>query len=110
MSLIPLVAERIKALRTTANLTQEELAQIAGFSLKFYQQLESGRKKQMWLETVERLAAAFNLTVAELVGAEMPRANIIPKATSSAIHYRRRKGAHEQKGPAADPAGNIDKE
>lgn len=99
MSLIPLVADRIKALRAECGLTQEELAQAAGFSLKFYQQLESGRKKQMWLETVERLAATFGLTVAELVGAEEPTCKRRPSAPKSSAHYRRR-GPYRREGRA----------
>ena len=66
------LAERLRQLRMRRGLTQEEFAEIAGISYKFYQQIESGRKKQLWLETVERLAAGFGLEAWQLLGSELP--------------------------------------
>lgn len=42
-------------------MTQEQMAEIAGFEFKFYQKLEGGRKPQIKVETVERLAKPFGL-------------------------------------------------
>lgn len=39
----------------------------AGFNLKFYQQIEAGHKKQIWVETVERLAEAYGLALWEFL-------------------------------------------
>jgi transcriptional regulator with XRE-family HTH domain len=55
-------------------LTQEAFAEKFGFSYKYYQKIESGRKKQIWLETVERLAKAFGLEVSQLLAKEEPKA------------------------------------
>lgn len=66
------LSRRLKELRRRHGLTQEEFAGIAGITYKFYQQIESGRKKQVWLETVERLAAGYGLEAWEILGPEVP--------------------------------------
>lgn len=73
MNSFPLLYKRIRRLREELGLTQEEFAEKAGFSYKFYQKIESGRKKQIWLETVDRLAEAFGLETSELVAKEEPK-------------------------------------
>lgn len=63
---------------------------MAGFSFKFYQQLESGGKKQIWLETVERLATAYGLHVSEFLAKETPAATkLAAKPVSSRVHNRK---------------------
>ena len=52
---------RLKALRIARGLTQEEFAEKSGFSYKYYQALEAGRKRNMRLETLDRLAKAMAL-------------------------------------------------
>ena len=54
MDTLALIASRLRELRLRHGLTQQEFAELAGVGFKFYQLLESGRKKQIWLETVER--------------------------------------------------------
>lgn len=61
------LAERLRRLRLQQGLTQEEFAETAGISYKFYQQIEAGRKKQIWLDTVERVAAGFGLQAWQLL-------------------------------------------
>lgn len=106
MSLVPLVAERMRELRHRHGLTQEEAAELVGVSLRFYQMIESGRKKQIWLETIERLAAAFNLEGWELLGPVLPKRSQVAQAVpESAVHYRRRgpyTGASKAGGMAND--------
>jgi transcriptional regulator with XRE-family HTH domain len=97
VALIPLIAQRLKHLRARHSLTQEEVAQISGFSFKFYQQLESGKKKQMWLETVERLAAAYGIQAWELIGPELPeKTELAAKPLISSVHYKKRKGPYKK--------------
>ena len=96
MNLIPFIAKRIQTLRIRHGLTQEECAEMLGMAFKFYQQLESGRKKQMMLRTVERLAAVFGLEVWELLGPELPKQTTLKKKrlpTSS--HDERRRGPYK---------------
>ena len=61
------LAQNLRYLRLRANLTQEQMADVAGFGLKFYQLLEGGRKPQIKLETVERLARPFGLSVWQIL-------------------------------------------
>jgi len=69
---IHLLAGRLRQLRLRHGLTQEQFAEAAGIGYKFYQQIESGRKKQLWLETLDRLAAGFGLEAWQLLGSELP--------------------------------------
>ena len=92
MSLIPLVADRLRALRLRHELTQEEAAELMDLSLRFYQVLESGRKKQIWLETVERAAAAFGLAACDLIGPQLPEHSHVQRVPAeSSVHYKRRR-------------------
>jgi len=59
MNSVERVAIRTRELRLKHGLTQQELAEVADFSEKFLQQIEAQRKKEIWLSTVERLAAAL---------------------------------------------------
>ena len=90
VTLIQLIARRLRELRLRHELTQEEFAQVAGFSFKFYQQLESGSKKQIWLETVERLAAAYGLSVPEFLADNPPgKTRLSSRPASSRVHNRK---------------------
>jgi transcriptional regulator with XRE-family HTH domain len=66
------LAQRLRWLRQCLGLTQEEFAEHAGLSYKFYQQIESGRKKHVWLETLERIAAGFGLESWQLLAPTPP--------------------------------------
>jgi transcriptional regulator with XRE-family HTH domain len=52
---------RLRVLRERFGLTQHDVAAIAGVDYKFYQYIESTRKKQIWLETISRLAAVYRM-------------------------------------------------
>ncbi len=62
-------------------MTQEQFAEAAGISYKFYQSIEAGRKKQIWLDTVGRLAAAFGLEAWQLLAPEEPKHTSIAAKT-----------------------------
>lgn len=66
--------ERLRALREQHGLTQEDFAEIAGMSYKHYQAIEAGRKPDLRLSTLERLALAYRIDVAELLGKRFPKA------------------------------------
>ncbi len=86
------LSQRLKVLRKTHGLTQEEFASMAGFSYKFYQQIESGRKKQIWMKTVERLASAYNLQIWELLTPTLPsKTQLTGVVLESKIHYGQKK-------------------
>jgi len=58
---------RLKALRVERGLTQEEFAELAGLSYKYYQAVEAGRKTNLRLSTLERLAQGHGLEVWQLL-------------------------------------------
>ena len=58
---------RLKALRVERGLTQEEFAENAGLSYKYYQAVEAGRKKDLRLSTLVRLAKAHSLEAWQLL-------------------------------------------
>jgi transcriptional regulator with XRE-family HTH domain len=85
------LGERLRALRTKHNLTQEEFAQLAGLGYKFYQQIEGVRKKEIWLSTVERLAAAYGLRAWQLLAPDFPAdSKPIRRVASSRVHRSER--------------------
>lgn len=59
--------QRLRQLREKHGLSQEEFAALSGFDYKFYQYVESPRKKQIWLETVDRIAAAYGMELWQLL-------------------------------------------
>ncbi|MBI5692026.1 MAG: helix-turn-helix domain-containing protein [Verrucomicrobia bacterium] len=61
------LAISLRHLRLSAGLTQEQMAEVAGFEFKFYQKIENGRKPQVKLETVERLGRPFGLEVWQIL-------------------------------------------
>jgi len=66
--------KRLRELRKLHGLSQEKFSEISGFSYKFYQLIEIGRKNDLRLSSLERLAEAYGIEVHELLGPEMPRA------------------------------------
>jgi len=83
---------RLKKLRTKHGLTQEEFGAISGFSQKYYQQIESGNKKQIWLQTVDRLAAAYSLEAWQILSPTFPiKTKLVKKPKSSKIHSTTKK-------------------
>ena len=102
MSHIPLIAERLRTLRHRHALTQQEFADLAGIAFTFYQLLESGRKKQIWLETVDKLAAVYGLETWEFLKPNLPKQTAIKrKIIKSSVHYGRRRKGPYYKAPSA---------
>lgn len=52
-------------LRLKSGLTQEALAERAGITYKYYQAVEAGRKKDLRLSTLTKLARAHGLRLSE---------------------------------------------
>ena len=59
--------ERLKKLRKKEKLTQKDIATFLNISQPAYQHFESGKKK-MNLETMEKLADYFNVSIDYLLG------------------------------------------
>ena len=71
---IPSLIQRLRDLREANGLTQEAFAEMAGISYKYYQAVEAGRKRELRLSTLERLARAYGIAVWELLAPPMPKA------------------------------------
>jgi transcriptional regulator with XRE-family HTH domain len=57
----------IKKLRSKKKITQEELAYLAELEYKYIQRLESKKPSSPTLNTLAKLAKAFNITVPQLL-------------------------------------------
>jgi transcriptional regulator with XRE-family HTH domain len=64
---------RIKALRKLHGLTQEAFAEKSGISYKYYQAIEAGRKCDLRLSTLERLANAYGIALWQLFSPALPK-------------------------------------
>ena len=78
-STLNLLLVRLRQLRERHDLTQEAFAEKSGISYKYYQAVEAGRKRELRLSTLERLAKAYGIEVCELLAPEMPRTRIAKK-------------------------------
>lgn len=58
---------RVKALREALQLSQEAFAERAGLKYKHYQAIEAGRKIDIRISTLEKLAKACGLEPTELL-------------------------------------------
>ena len=61
------------------NLTQEVFAESAGMSYKYYQAVETGKKPDLRLSTLERLAKAHRLEFSQLLSPLPPRPKAKPR-------------------------------
>lgn len=64
---IKLLMARVKTLRQILGLSQEAFAEKAGLKYKHYQSVEAGRKTDIHFATVEKLAKACGVDLAELL-------------------------------------------
>ena len=80
---------QVKQLRLQRAWSQEQLAEMAGLSVRTIQRIENGERPG--LETLSALAAVFEVTVAE-IGGEARREDApgsAPSGISAAWSYRR---------------------
>lgn len=59
--------KHLKDLRNKKKMTQEKLADLSDLEYKYIQRLESKKPSSPTLNTLEKLAKAFNTTVSKLV-------------------------------------------
>jgi transcriptional regulator with XRE-family HTH domain len=70
------LTQRLRALRKQAGLTQEGLAEHSDISYKLYQSYEAGRRWNLRLSTVIKLAAIHGLTLSSFFSAKMPKTKL----------------------------------
>jgi len=61
------LAKKIRDLRKECNYTQQKLSEMADIDYKHIQLLESKKPPYTKLDTIEKLAKAFNITCSELL-------------------------------------------
>ncbi|WP_051944863.1 helix-turn-helix transcriptional regulator [Verrucomicrobium sp. BvORR106] len=66
-STIQRLLAKLRQLRLGRGWTQEEFSEKSGISYKYYQAVEAGRKLDLRLSTLERLAKAHQLEVWQLL-------------------------------------------
>ena len=67
---------RLKELRKSHHLTQEAFSERSGISYKYYQAIEGGRKPDLRLSTLERLAKAYRIELWQLFAPQFPRTSL----------------------------------
>lgn len=60
-------AKRIKELRRKRGYTQEKLSELSGIDYKYLQRMEGKSPPNIKIETLERLAKAFQIPVSRLL-------------------------------------------
>lgn len=87
---------RVKELREARGLSQEAFAEKAGLGYKYYQHVEAGRRRDIRLPTIEKLAKAcglelwelLNLDAAPLAVAEDQAEYVVPAPSRRAARHR----------------------
>jgi transcriptional regulator with XRE-family HTH domain len=72
----------LRELRKRHSISQEQCSELAGISYKYYQMIEGGRRIDLRLSTLQKLATGYGIQVHELLAPEMPETQI-PKAIPS---------------------------
>ena len=84
LSTVQRLCVRLRELREVHGLSQEAFAERSGISYKYYQAVEAGRKRELRLSTLERLARAYGIEVWQLLGPSLPRAKRLPRKRKAA--------------------------
>lgn len=63
---------RVKQIRLAHGLTQEKFAERAGLDYKYYQHVEAGRRPNLGMETLLKLARGTGLELWELLNFDAP--------------------------------------
>lgn len=93
--LLDCIIDRVRQLREQRGLSQEAFAEHAAISYKYYQAIEAGRKRDLRLSTLERLAKAHGIEVWEL---------LLPAMDEAAVAERKQVRYGKRTKPAKRPA------
>jgi len=61
------LAQRLRFLRNKAGLTQEEVAETTGFSVRYYQMLESRKPPAVKIDGIGKIAKALKTSPSKLL-------------------------------------------
>ena len=85
---------RLRQLRLSLALSQEKFAERAGLDYKYYQHIEAGRKQNLTMEILNKLAAGFIVDLRELFNFEAE-----PAVGEDQAPYKAPKPAAQHKKP-----------
>ncbi len=71
------IGRRVRTARKGAELSQDGLARLAGMSVSAVAQIEQGGRTDPHYSTLEKLAGALNMSVAELVEGQADRGKVL---------------------------------
>jgi len=77
-----LLLKNIRLLRERHGLTQERVAELSGIDYKFYQSIETGRRPNVTLSTLDQIAGVYGISGQKLISPRLPR-TAIQKASAS---------------------------
>lgn len=75
--------KRVRTLREAMGLTQERFAERAGLSYKYYQAVEGGRKADLRLSTIIKLASGLGIEVWQLFGPDDPAPSLATRGSGA---------------------------
>lgn len=67
-----LLLKNIKLLRERHGLTQERVAELSGIDYKFYQSIETGRRPNVTLSTLDQIAKVYGIASHKLISPRIP--------------------------------------
>ena len=82
MPILDFIAKRLRDLRRTHNLTQEQVATLLGTDLRWYQRVEL-REKDIRASTIDRLAAVYGISPTEFLAEKIPERTAVRRPASA---------------------------
>lgn len=81
--------ERVKSLRLSLGLSQEAFAEKVGLGYKYYQTVEAGRRRDLRLSTLEKLANGCDLKLCDLLNFDVEPPTLADGAKKSGTKRNR---------------------
>jgi transcriptional regulator with XRE-family HTH domain len=97
------VRQRLRDLRQQSGLSQEGVAERAEISWIYYQSIEAGRRRNVSLEILERIARAFQLSLVEFFSPKLPKIGLADDRISQPHKPRGKKTAKIRYSKGAPP-------
>jgi transcriptional regulator with XRE-family HTH domain len=76
---------RLRELRKCHALTQENFSEVSGVAYKYYQLIEIGKRIDLRLSTLEKLANAYGIGVHELLAPNFPKKRVTKSAAKNSL-------------------------
>jgi len=86
---LKIFVDKLKQIRISNKLTQEDFAELLGMSYKYYQRVETGKQNDLRFSTLDRFAQALGLRSWQLISPRPIKMNLKSRGKSSP-HYKRK--------------------